>query len=157
MLCDGLEALIRAHSEFQVTTVTDSLDEITAQLSDVAIALETNLDSRSDLPAIVAIWPTVEAAALRGLWAAGIRAVLPQDSTAAELVAAVQAAAAGLITLRPADIEAIPSEVRSSPGAVSLSPRELEVLRLVADGLANKEIAHRLGISEHTVKFHVNS
>jgi DNA-binding NarL/FixJ family response regulator len=42
-------------------------------------------------------------------------------------------------------------------GPVTLSAREIEVLRLVADGLGNKEISFRLGISEHTVKFHVNS
>ena len=41
--------------------------------------------------------------------------------------------------------------------STELTTRELEVLRLVAEGLPNKAIAHRLGISEHTIKFHVNS
>ena len=41
--------------------------------------------------------------------------------------------------------------------SVALTPREIEVLRLLADGTSNKMIAHRLGISDHTVKFHVTS
>jgi DNA-binding NarL/FixJ family response regulator len=43
------------------------------------------------------------------------------------------------------------------PHAVALTPREIEVLRLLADGTSNKMIAHKLGISDHTVKFHVTS
>jgi two-component system, NarL family, response regulator YdfI len=43
------------------------------------------------------------------------------------------------------------------PPAVALTPREIEVLRLLADGASNKLIAHKLGISDHTVKFHVTS
>ena len=43
------------------------------------------------------------------------------------------------------------------PSSTPLTPRELEVLRLLADGASNKMIAHKLGISEHTVKFHVTS
>jgi len=41
--------------------------------------------------------------------------------------------------------------------SVSLTPREIEVLRLLADGASNKLVAHKLGISDHTVKFHVTS
>ena len=43
------------------------------------------------------------------------------------------------------------------PPSVALTPREIEVLRLLADGASNKLIAHKLGISDHTVKFHVTS
>jgi len=50
--------------------------------------------------------------------------------------------------LRRVDLEPLPE---------SLTPREVEVLRALADGLGNKEIGERLGISEHTVKFHVSS
>nr|MDP9115518.1 response regulator transcription factor [Acidobacteriota bacterium] len=42
-------------------------------------------------------------------------------------------------------------------GGAPLTPREMEVLRMMADGAANKEIAWKLGISEHTVKFHITS
>jgi DNA-binding NarL/FixJ family response regulator len=48
-------------------------------------------------------------------------------------------------------------ESSREPPTVALTPREIEVLRLLADGASNKLIAHKLGISEHTVKFHVTS
>jgi NarL family two-component system response regulator YdfI len=49
------------------------------------------------------------------------------------------------------------SESGPKPPSVLLTPREIEVLRLLADGASNKLIAHKLGISDHTVKFHVTS
>lgn len=49
------------------------------------------------------------------------------------------------------------SETSEKLPSVSLTPREIEVLHLLADGASNKIIAHRLGISDHTVKFHVTS
>ncbi len=89
-------------------------------------------------------------------------AILLRDVTAAELGAAVRAVAEGLVVLHPAVAAALalgPQGERPAgeePGE-SLTGRELEVLRLVADGLPNKSIALALGISEHTVKFHVGS
>ena len=94
-----------------------------------------------------------------------IRAQLPNTATAGEVVAAVLAAAQGLIVLTPSQAETLfhppqnaPASARIVPALVeALTPRELQVLRLMAEGLANKEIADQLGISEHTVKFHVAS
>ena len=93
---------------------------------------------------------------------AGIRAVLPSDISPEQLVAALEAAAAGLIVMHPAEVAACfrrPSRhrVHSPELAEPLTPRESEVLQMLASGLANKEIAARLSISEHTVKFHVAS
>jgi len=93
----------------------------------------------------------------------GVRSVLPRFATADEIVAAVVAAATGLVVLHPAVLEHLPSafkpELRgpSTPTLQALSPRETEVLNLLSDGLGNKEIAWRLRISEHTVKFHMGS
>jgi two-component system, NarL family, response regulator YdfI len=97
----------------------------------------------------------------------GVRALLPRGASASMLGAAVSAAAAGLVVLH-ADVaasltheEAAP--LRASPAtersgeALDLTGRETEVLRMLAEGLGNKQIAARLGISEHTVKFHVAS
>ncbi|MBV9505088.1 MAG: response regulator transcription factor, partial [Acidobacteriia bacterium] len=91
---------------------------------------------------------------------AGVRAVLRRDASAAEVLAAVAAAANGLAVLDPTDLEALLS-VSSAAPIISeppvLTARELEVLRMMAEGEANKEIAWKLKISEHTVKFHVAS
>jgi len=92
----------------------------------------------------------------------GVRAVLPREATANEIVAAVAAAAAGLVVLHPDLMDAllpVPSTSRTLPisPAQALTPREIEVLSMLAEGLGNKTIARRLGISEHTVKFHVGS
>ena len=90
-----------------------------------------------------------------------VRAHLPPDSTASEILAAVNAVGQGLVVLTQAQAERLfPVRPRRNdlPRLVeSLTPREIEVLRLMADGLVNKEIADRLGISEHTAKFHVAS
>ncbi len=88
----------------------------------------------------------------------GYAAVLPRDSGPAELTAAVIAAAAGLVVIDRATFNTLGMLERLPvPGkpVQPLTPREVEVLRLLADGLANKEIAGRLNISDHTAKFHV--
>lgn len=92
---------------------------------------------------------------------AGVKAILPRAAAAAEIVAAVQAAASGLIAL-PADtldawLPAATHRTSSGEPPTPLTPREVDVLRMLAEGLGNKEIAFRLGISDHTVKFHITS
>jgi two-component system, NarL family, response regulator YdfI len=93
---------------------------------------------------------------------AGIRAILPSDLSSDQLVAALRGVAAGLIVTHPSEVDAMfpAGELASRPLAElaePLTPRESEVLQMLASGLANKEIAARLTISEHTVKFHVAS
>ena len=82
--------------------------------------------------------------------------------SAAELVAAVQAVSRGLIVIDPQIAGIAGLRWNGAPAPIDpvddlLTPREMEVLRLVANGLPNKTIAHQLEISEHTVKFHVGS
>jgi two-component system nitrate/nitrite response regulator NarL len=89
-------------------------------------------------------------------------AFLAGDAGAPELVAAVTAVVRGLIVIDPqiAGIAGLRWNGASpplDPADDLLTPREMEVLRLVANGLPNKTIAHQLEISEHTVKFHVGS
>jgi two-component system, NarL family, nitrate/nitrite response regulator NarL len=88
---------------------------------------------------------------------AGARAALARSTGAEALAAAMIAAAHGLLVL---DRELAGGFVRppeSAGAAEPLTPREREVLALLSEGLANKAIAARLGISEHTAKFHVNA
>ncbi len=87
----------------------------------------------------------------------GVRAVLPRNAEGRELLAAVEAVAAGLVVASAAGIEQLLGPARPRAAAIALTPREVEVLRLLADGEGNKQIAWRLGITEHTVKFHVAS
>jgi DNA-binding NarL/FixJ family response regulator len=92
---------------------------------------------------------------------AGARAVLPATVEAAELSAAVHAAARGLAVLPRSALATLLALEETDPpakpidGGPELTPRELDVLTAMADGASNKVIARRLGISYHTVKFHV--
>jgi NarL family two-component system response regulator YdfI len=91
-----------------------------------------------------------------------VRALLPRSSFDSEICAAIEAVAEGLLVLHP-DFAARslavyePRGRDADPAAQTLSPRESEILNLLAAGLGNKQIAAQLNISEHTVKFHVTS
>ncbi|MCC6365926.1 MAG: response regulator transcription factor [Bryobacterales bacterium] len=164
----GLSALL-AHDGLEIIGTAPDLPALSALIEerppDVAVI---SLDRQDDeppsdllqfttIPLVLLLddpQPPWTAAALR----AGVKAVLPADSTAEELQATVQAAAAGLIVLHPNDTQPVlisPTPHESSLALEPLTPRETEVLRLLSHGLGNKEIAARLHISEHTVKFHV--
>ncbi len=87
---------------------------------------------------------------------AGARAVLFRGAAPDAIAAALVAAARGLAVLDAALAEAWLRPPEETP-AEGLTARETEVLGLLAEGLSNKAIAARLGISEHTAKFHVNA
>ena len=85
---------------------------------------------------------------------------LARDAAAAAIVQAVRSVVAGLVVLDPLAVPtlaAAPSRPLADAPADLLTARELEVLALLAQGLPNKTIAHRLAISDHTVKFHVGA
>lgn len=110
-------------------------------------------------PPVILIVSRPDAAWTTGALRAGVRAVLPRHTP--DMAAAIGAVAAGYVVLHPDAAEAVVpaangtlAPLRSGHG---LTPREIEVLRMMAEGLANKAIAARLHISEHTVKFHVGS
>lgn len=109
-------------------------------------------------PAVAIVADEIDA---RDALAAGARAALPRDVDGERLAAALRAVVQGLIVLDDSFAVALLREVDDAPSppelAESLTPREAEVLQLLTQGLANKGIAQRLGISDHTVKFHVNA
>ena len=92
-------------------------------------------------------------------WRAGYRSLVLRSESPAALVAALHAAASGLWVLSPELAGSLSASVASDVDwqFEELTDREHQVLALLAEGLTNRAIAHRLEISEHTVKFHVNS
>ena len=86
----------------------------------------------------------------------GAQGVLPGDASAEQIEAAIRAVAAGLV-VRPAGAPQPSFDAMPEPGSAMLTPREAEVLGAIGNGLSNKAVARQLGISQHTVKFHVES
>lgn len=114
-------------------------------------------EQESDEAPILALIPDEESAGVA--WSAGARGLLFRDVTAHRLLAAIQALAQGLAAIEPALMAGLGRSASFEEPAPEedLTPRELEVLQLLAEGLANRAIAQELAISEHTVKFHVNA
>ncbi len=81
--------------------------------------------------------------------------VLPPGLTPAQLDAGLRAVAAGLRVSLPET--AVPGFAEAPPPRPLLTPRELEILRALGEGMTNKAVARQLGISAHTVKFHLEA
>jgi DNA-binding NarL/FixJ family response regulator len=116
---------------------------------------------RRDLQAteVIALTSVLEDASVVGAVRAGAIGYLLKDTRADELRRAIKAAAAGQVQLSPRAAARLMQEVRTpepAPAALSLSPRETEILRLLARGHTNKEMARELTIGEKTVKTHVS-
>jgi NarL family two-component system response regulator YdfI len=167
----GLEALVRASpsldlagSEGDLTNLAAAIDRVRP---DVALA-DLELEPDEPPPESLAPAPMVLLVNNPGAsWIAdalrsGVRAILPRDAAFAEISAAIEAAAAGLVALHPAEMNTLlsvsrPDRPPTLEAGEALTPRELDVFAMLAEGAGNKTIAWKLGISEHTVKFHVAS
>jgi DNA-binding NarL/FixJ family response regulator len=124
---------------------------------DTAVPLERLADLSESTTQLVALLPDENHAT--EAWTAGALGLLFRNADAESLVAALRAVDSGIAALDP-QLAAVLITARATslpPTAGGLTPREVDVLTLVAEGLPNKSIASRLGISDHTVKFHVNS
>jgi DNA-binding NarL/FixJ family response regulator len=155
---EGVDSLVSQWLEVEADVILveasgDSARSVIDSLEAAELASEAAVVVLSDHPKIEWITEVLQKGAL---------AVLPNDLRPEQLAAALEAAAVGLIVIHPAEANAIirPTK-KASPQlaehAESLTRRESEVLQMLASGLANKEIAARLRLSEHTVKFHVAS
>ncbi len=127
-------AALAAHSGHKVAAASEPADVV---LTDGVI----------DAP------PGIPAVAL-GVEEGDFAGLLPPEAGPAQLDAALRAAAAGL-SVRPQPVPKPRFGPVAEEGAPVLTPREVEVLTALADGLSNKAAARRLGISPHTVKFHI--
>jgi DNA-binding NarL/FixJ family response regulator len=157
----GLREVFRGLEDVEVVADASTLEE----LPDVDVLVLTSADYLSDLdensPAVLLLTDDLSAAAqLMGLPVWG---VLSLDASPEELSAAVRALGEGLWAGSPALLQTLlerqPAAMfdEGDPIVDPLTAREREVLQLAAEGLANKQIALSLGISEHTVKFHLSS
>jgi len=128
-----------------------------AVLWDLGASPSTVPAQLSAVPSVVALVTDGELAA--EALAAGARGVLPREAGGNRIAAALRAAAHGLVTLDEGFAGAVLRPQAPAPGSLiePLTPREIEVLQLLSEGLSNRVIGDRLGISEHTAKFHVNA
>lgn len=122
--------------------------------------IETTRELKCRWPAVevVAVTSFLEETKVRAALEAGASGYLLKDAEAEDVAAAVRAAARGDVHLAPAVARELTAAMRAPQvGPVALTPREREVLALVADGLANREIARLLQVSERTARTHVSS
>jgi DNA-binding NarL/FixJ family response regulator len=125
--------------------VRDAGHVAVSSASDAVVVLADGIPPPADVPAVVL-----------GLAGDDAQGTLPKDASPEQIDAAMRAVAAGL---KVSLAEEEPSSFAAADEHIGplLTPRELDVLSAVADGLTNKEIARALGISLHTVKFHLES
>ncbi|HEX6606782.1 MAG TPA: response regulator transcription factor [Chloroflexia bacterium] len=149
---DGAEAVRMAH-ELKPDVVLMDL------LMPVMDGIQATATIRRELPdtEVLALTSVLEDSSVVGAVRAGAIGYILKDTEADELRRAIKAAAAGQVQLAPQAAERLLREVRTPESPEALTERETDVLRLVAKGRANKEIAHELNIGEKTVKSHVSS
>jgi DNA-binding NarL/FixJ family response regulator len=149
---DGAEAVRMAHELTPDVVLMDLL-------MPVMDGIQATAAIRRELPdtEVLALTSVLEDSAVVGAVRAGAIGYILKDTEADELRRAIKAAAAGQVQLAPQAAERLLREVRTPESPETLTERETDVLRLVAKGRANKEIAHELNIGEKTVKSHVSS
>jgi len=152
----GIEVLGQSSPGLETNAAVDAFQP-DVLLWDLGVSPRSVPEGIAGPPAVVVLAVDEEIAAQA--LAAGARGALPREAGGARLAAALRAAARGLITLDDSFAGALlrPQAPLPAPLAEPLTPREIEVLQLLAEGLSNKEIGSRLGISESTAKFHVNA
>lgn len=188
----GLEALVAGDARFEVvgtsSTVTAFLirpgaegqppdvvlwemgGQTNGKFTSLLAAEETDGEATNNSVVVALVDDPADASLAEALRTGALHGVLPSTATEPEIMAAVEAAAAGLVVVHPDMLDPLllppafsPIDEQASPigeraGEIeALTPREVEVLGMLAEGLGNKTIAWRLAISEHTVKFHVSS
>lgn len=162
----GLREVLGSHVNIKVIGESASLENIKDSETEVIVLTSVSsvvLQNEYKDAAILFLTDDVES--IRPLLNSKVRTwgLLSADATEDELVAAVLAVGEGLWVGAPGlvgELMRMPRSGESLGGDVLIEPltaREKEVLQLMAQGLANKQIAFSLGISEHTVKFHLSS
>jgi NarL family two-component system response regulator LiaR len=149
---NGAEALRMAH---QLTPDVVLMDLLMPEMDGITATAAI----RRELPdtEVIALTSVLEDKSVTGAIRAGAIGYLLKDTESDELIRAIKAAANGQVQLSPKAAARLMREIRTPESPESLTERETEVLRLLAQGKANKEIAHELVIGEKTVKTHVSN
>jgi two-component system, NarL family, response regulator YdfI len=176
LLCRKLEDLLREGLSRRSATVVGVAEDATAvtrliESNEVDVVLADSLPidqlirwtSQYRKPAFVVLTDDTNDEGFN-LLRAGAQAILPRSSGIREILTTIEAVSCGLSVIPHAVVQsrlsarAPETNFQNGDGAcITLTPRELEVLSCMADGASNKAIARRLGISFHTVKFHVTA
>jgi DNA-binding NarL/FixJ family response regulator len=168
----GLVASLQDEPDFLVVGAAASAEEalsVVEQLAPDVVLLDLELPGMSGLDAVThlrALSPPpriviftaydTEERVIQAI-RAGAAGYLLKGAVLADIAAAIRTVAAGGTALAPSAAAKLANAVRAPRGAGPLTPREREVLRLIAQGLPGKQIAGTLSISERTVKFHTAS
>jgi NarL family two-component system response regulator YdfI len=167
----GLESNVRSHADFHLAASFGAVASLVPFARNTELdVIVIDSDSIRDLllepisgAAIVLLTEVSDARSLARLLRIGVRAILSRESDPDDVLSAIYAVYDGLVLLSTAIAESLAAVYGDQPLEVEdevseeVTPRETEVLRMLAKGLVNREIAARLGISEHTVKFHISS
>ena len=167
---DGLRATLGLESDIRVVAEARSGEEALEVLSGHAVDLAVvdiglpGMDGIAAAREIKRRWPGTRIVMLTAhdlreevlaSLASGADAYCLKSASPDLLLLAVRAAAAGSAYLDPQVAHHVLGGVRMPEAHSPLTPRELEILRLIADGLSNRDIAERLGVSVSTVKLHI--
>jgi len=166
-----LESIVRSRAEFHLTGSFGTLASLVSfarstELDVVVIDSDSIHDLLGELTsdaAIVLLMEVSDARSISRLLRSGVRAILSRESDVDDVLSAIYAAYDGLVLLSTTTADSLAGVFADQLAEVDeelseeITSRETEVLRMLAEGLVNKDIAGRLGISEHTVKFHISS
>lgn len=149
---NGQEAVDLAAEKHPDVILMDLLMPVMNGVEATGIIKRQNPDTE-----IIALTSVLEDASVVNAVRAGAIGYLIKDTEVSELVRAIKAASEGQVQLSPKAAQRLLADIRAPQSPEKLTDRETDVLRLVAQGKANKEIARDLGIGEKTVKSHVSS
>ena len=164
---EWLEQLLRQDTALHVAGVASTFPFLRSVLGEtVADAVVIDLTSIPpdmtlawliellDLAPLIVLGGDVDRSIYNAILRAESGALLRPEASPEQIVRAIHAVSAGLLVI---DAAVVPDSEAECDLYDDLTPREIDVLRLLAEGLANRDIANRLGISEHTIKFHIRS
>lgn len=161
----GLREMLAEHPAIRVTGEAAALDDVNENETEVVVLASVSSVRWDEKRSFAVLFLTDDVESVRGMLNTNLRAwgILSADASGDELAAGIVAVAEGLWVGAPGLVEGLMRLPKGGEGLGEeslmepLTARELEVLQLMAQGLANKQIALALTISEHTVKFHLSS